>query len=246
MTGKFDNSETATGARPIAGIRERRSRVHCIVNEAAISVTANVLLAAGAVPSMSHDPQEVVGFTKSSDALSVNLGMLTASKRDAINTAVGTACDNGIPWVLDPALANRSESRLKFCETLLERRPRVIRGNAAEIDSLCNAMKLTRQDLARNRSIVVMTTGEGDQIISRKHIQELDFGHAWMESVTGMGCALSALLAAFLTVIDDAFEAAVEIAQLYGSIGRAAATRSGGPGTFLGHFLDGLYAESVL
>lgn len=246
MTGKHDNSETAAGVRAVTGIRERQSRVHCIVNEAAVSVTANVLLAVGAVPSMSHDPLEVADFTESSDALSVNLGMLTDSKRDAIETAASTAGDNGIPWVLDPALSNRSESRLKFCETLLERRPRVIRGNAAEIDSLCNAMKLTRQDLARNRSIVVMTTGEVDQIISRKHIQELDFGHAWMESVTGMGCALSALLAAFLTVIDDAFEAAVEIAQLYGSIGRAAATRSGGPGTFLGHFLDGLYAESVL
>ena len=106
-------------------------------------------------------------------------------------------------------------------------------------------MNLTREELARNRSVVVMTTGEVDQIVSQNRTQDIACGHPWMECVTGLGCAFSALLAAFLTVMDDAFDAAVDIARTYGSIGHAAAVRSHGPGTFFGHFLDCLYAESI-
>ena len=245
MTGNNDKVKTAAASATACVIREKRSRVHCIVNEAATSVAANVLLAVGAVPTMTHNPRETADFTRSSNALSINLGMLTDAKRRAIKTSVGTAHDHQIPWVLDPAFADRSATRLNFCRTLLDQQPRVIRGNPDEIDSLCGAIRLNRRDLARSQPIVVMTTGETDQIMSGNHCRELSLGHPWMQGVTGMGCALSALLAAFLTVIDDAFESAVEVAHLYGSIGREAALRAGGPGTFLGHFLDCLHAESV-
>ena len=245
MTGTTDISESLAEATALVEIRALHPRVHCIVNEAAVSVTANVLLASGATPSMSHDPQEITAFTSSSNALSVNLGMLTQSKCQAITTAVSTASKHRIPWVLDPALSDRSEFRLEYCEKLLEQQPSVLRGNAAEIDAICRSMNLTREELARNRSIVVMTTGEVDQVVSQNRTQDIACGHPWMECITGLGCAFSALLAAFLTVIDDAFDAAVDIARTYGSIGHAAAARSHGPGTFFGHFLDCLYAESI-
>jgi hydroxyethylthiazole kinase len=40
-------------------LRERRPRVHCITNAVAQAFTANMLLAAGAVPSMTIAPKEV-------------------------------------------------------------------------------------------------------------------------------------------------------------------------------------------
>ncbi len=246
MTGIIDNSASLAKSNALVEIRALQPRVHCIVNEAAVSVTANVLLASGATPSMSHDPQEVAEFTTSSNALSINLGMLTQSKYKAIITAVNAASGNRVPWVLDPALCDRSGSRLDFCNELLEQQPSVLRGNSAEIDAICRRLNLTREELARERSVVVMTTSEIDQVISKNQTREFACGHPWMESVTGMGCAFSALLAAILTVIDDAFDAAVDTAKIYGSIGHTAAALSHGPGTFIGNFLDCLYAESLL
>ena len=40
-------------------LRERRPRVHCITNAVAQNFTANMLLAAGAMPSMTIAPEEV-------------------------------------------------------------------------------------------------------------------------------------------------------------------------------------------
>lgn len=245
MTGTIDKSESLANSNALVEIRALQPRVHCIVNEAAISVTANILLASGATPSMTHDPEDIVEFTSSSDALSINLGMLTQSKSRAIITAVNAASSDRIPWVLDPALCDRSRSRLNFCNELLEQQPSVLRGNAAEIDAICRAVNLTREELVRKRSIVVMTTGKVDQVISQCRTREIVCGHPWMESVTGMGCAFSALLAAFLTVIDDAFDAAVDVAQTYGSIGHTAGAVSNGPGTYIGNFLDCIYAKSL-
>ena len=43
-------------------LRERRPRVHCITNAVAQHFTANVLLAAGAIPSMTISADEIGAF----------------------------------------------------------------------------------------------------------------------------------------------------------------------------------------
>ena len=245
MAGKSKNSDSVAAEHALAHIRKRKSRVHCIVNEAAVSVTANTLSAVGANPSMTYSPHDIADFTESADALSVNLGMLTDSKCEAISIAVQTACEVQIPWVLDPAFINRSGSRLQFCQQLLDQRPDVVRGNSDEIDALCNAVNLTKQELARKHAIVVMTTGATDHFVSDYRTKKVTQGHQWMDHVTGMGCALSALLAAFLSVVDDAWEAATEVARIYSEVGSEAAARSSGPGTYIGNFIDCLYDQSI-
>ena len=55
-----------------------------------------------------------------------------------------------------------------------------------------------------------------------------------------MGCTLSALIAAMLTVYDDPFDASVNTMFLYGVIGKRAANASQGPGTFVNTFIDHL------
>ena len=246
MAGSDDRYDALAAGTALAGVRTLQPKVHCIANDAAASLTANVLLAVGAVPSMTHNPSEAADFTKSADALSINLGMLTESRREAIEVAASTACDNDIPWVLDPVLSNRSPSRLKLCLGLLDRRPDVIRGNAREIDAICDAVNSTRRELARKRSVVVVITGVVDQIISGGQTREFTLGHRWMSDTTGTGCALSALIAATLAVIDDTFSAAARVMEIYGSTGQAASVRAGGPGTFVGHFLDCLHEASTV
>src|SRR5215472_5787952 len=68
----------------LARVRARRPRVHCITNAVAQQFTANMLLAANAVPSMTTDPAEVAEFVARADALLVNLGTLAARRPRAI------------------------------------------------------------------------------------------------------------------------------------------------------------------
>ena len=79
-----------------ARIRSRAPRVHCITNSVAQQYTANMLLAAGAVPSMTLSPDEIGGFVAGADALLVNLGTFDAERKSAIGAALlprpSTAC----------------------------------------------------------------------------------------------------------------------------------------------------------
>ena len=247
MNSSASQSESVvSGSNALARIRARQPLVHCIVNEAAMTLAANVLLAAGAHPSLTNSPKEIRSFTNTADALNINLGMLKSSKRRAIAIAVAAASEAKIPWVLDPTMINRSKSRLNFCIELLGWGPCVIRGNASEIESLCKKLRLSPQELSAAYRLVLVITGRVDRIVSQDRIQEFSLGHEWMNNTTGMGCALSALLAAVLTVYDNTVDAVAETLQIYGTAGQTAAMRSQGPGTFVSHFIDCLYDESAV
>src|ERR1700681_1426166 len=73
----------------LARIRSRAPRVHCITNSVAQAYTANMLLAAGAIPSMTISPEEIAAFVAGADALLVNLGTFDAERRAAIDVALG-------------------------------------------------------------------------------------------------------------------------------------------------------------
>src|SRR4030088_1123867 len=79
----------------LARIRARRPRVHCITNAVAQNFTANMLLAAGAVPSMTIASDEIAVFVARADALLVNLGTLDPERRGAIEIAIATAGGRG-------------------------------------------------------------------------------------------------------------------------------------------------------
>ena len=53
----------------LARIRGRAPRVHCITNSVAQQYTANMLLAAGAVPSMTISADEISAFVAGANAL---------------------------------------------------------------------------------------------------------------------------------------------------------------------------------
>ena len=107
----------------LARIRDRAPRVHCITNTVAQNYTANMLLAAGAVPSMTISPEEIVSFVAGADALLVNLGTFDAERRRAIDVALGAAGTARMPWVLDPVFIERSPGRAQFARELLARGP---------------------------------------------------------------------------------------------------------------------------
>lgn len=222
-------------------VRETTPRVHCIVNEAAMNFTANALLAIGAEPSMTNDSWEVQPFVESSNALSVNLGMLNDAKRRAIRVSVKTANNFNIPWVLDPTLIDRSDPRLSFARQLLHYHPSVVRGNSDEIASLCKAMDATVEMISEERESIFVTSGNRDHVTSVERTTVVNSGHAWMHTVTGMGCALSAVISAFISCNEDSFNAVIDALKLFGNAGTEAGHQSAGPGTFETSFLDQLY-----
>src|SRR6266851_1204165 len=143
----------------LARLAARSPRVHCITNAVAQNFTANVLLAVGAVPSMTVAPEEIAEFVARADALLVNLGTLDRERREAAAIAVEAAA--GRPWLLDPVFVDRSASRTAFARALAAKGPRVVRLNGAEFSVLADAAPTddALKRYALDRRCVVALTG---------------------------------------------------------------------------------------
>jgi hydroxyethylthiazole kinase len=224
-------------------VRQRRPRVHCITNAVAQTFTANMLLAAGAVPSMTIAPDEVADFVKRANALLVNLGTLDPARREASEISIGAAASAGIPWVLDPVFVERSAPRMAFAGQLVKRAPRAIRLNRAEFMALAgtpaDGPALAR--FANEWRAVLGLTGDVDLVADGKRLAAIANGHALMSRVTAMGCAGSALVGAFLAVEDDAWTAVASALIALGVAGEVAAARAQGPGSFAAGIIDAIY-----
>lgn len=224
-------------------LRDERTRVHAITNAAAQTLTANLLLAAGGIPSLTVAPDEIPAFTSRSAALLVNLGTLDADRRAAIPRAIAVACAHAKPWVLDPVFVEASPSRLEFARACLAGRPDILRCNAAEFTALAGdeATPETVQAFARVHGTIVALTGAVDLIADGTRLIRIENGHSLMSRVTAMGCAGTALVAAFAALHDNALEAAASALLVTGVAGEIAARHAKGPGTFQPAFLDALY-----
>ena len=233
----------AIAADVIARLRERHPRVHCITNSVAQAFTANILLAMGAIPSMTIAPQEIADFAARADTLLVNLGTFDSERRAAIEIALKQVSEVGQPWVLDPVLIDVSEPRAAYARTLASRKPKAIRLNAAEFDALSGsaASKDAIARFAADTTSIVGITGAVDKIGDAQRFLQIENGHPLMHAVTAMGCAASSLVAACLCIEKDAFIATASALLAFSVAGEAAADMSKGPGSFAVAFIDALH-----
>jgi hydroxyethylthiazole kinase len=227
----------------LAGLRQTPRRIHVITNAAAQALTANLLLAAGAVPSLTVSPDEAPAFTARSAALVINLGTLDAERRASIPWSIATARQQHLPWVLDPVFVEASPQRLTLARLCLAGKPTVLRCNAAEFSALAGAEPGPDavRSFAREHGVVVALTGPTDLVTDGLRTAMIANGDALMTRVTAMGCAGTSLLAAFAALHADAFEAAAAALLTIGISGEIAAAKADGPGTFQAAFLDALY-----
>lgn len=223
----------------LARIRREAPRVHCLTNTVAQSLTANLLSAAGAIPSMSLAVDEIDHFIAGSAALLVNLGTLDEARRAAMTRAVAVAGEQGKPWVLDPVMVDRSPRRLEFARALLAHRPTVVRGNVAEMAVL--AGRAGPGGLARAAGAVVAETGRVDRVSDGRHVIRITTGHPLMARVIGLGCAASALVAAFCAIEGDRLMATAQALFALGVAGELAGETAVGPASFQTALLDRLY-----
>jgi hydroxyethylthiazole kinase len=231
-------------ATALARVRDERPRVHVLTNPVAMTLSANLLLAAGAVPSMTPDPAAQADFVGTSRALVVNLGMLDGPRVAALRRAVPEARRLGRPWLLDPVKVERSPDRLALARELADAGPAVVRGNAAELAALAGgADGPALAAFARARGLTAAATGPVDLVADGAgRTARVANGSPLMDRVTAMGCAASALAGAFLAVEPDPFLAAVAALLTAGVAGDVAAESARGPGSFVPAFLDAVHA----
>jgi hydroxyethylthiazole kinase len=216
-------------------LRARGPRVHCITNAVAQTFTANTLLAAGAVPSMTLAADEIGAFVGRADGLLVNLGTFDEERRDATAAALAVAGERGIPWVLDPVFIDRSAARADYAKALAAQKPGAVRLNGAEFAALSGSEP---EDAALARTAldtraVMALTGTVDRITDGAQAIAIENGHPLMARVTAMG---------FLAVESDAFKASASALLCFGVAGGLAGERASGPGSFPAALLDALYA----
>jgi hydroxyethylthiazole kinase len=223
----------------IERLRVRQPRVHCITNAVAQNFTANVLLAAGAVPSMTIARAEVAAFASRADALLVNLGTFDAERRAAADLAIAEVRAASKPFVLDPVMIDRSPPRAAYARGLLSRGPSAIRMNAAEFAALSGDG--SPQAFAEEQQTIVAITGGTDLVTDGVRTLRIANGHPLMARVTAMGCAESALVAAALALQPDPLMAVGAALLMFGIAGDIAGETANGPGTFGVHILDALF-----
>jgi hydroxyethylthiazole kinase len=224
-------------------LRARSPRIHCITNNVAQNFTANALLAAGCVPSMTLAEEEIGAFVAGADALLVNLGTFDRERRQATEIAVATATQEGVPWVLDPVFVERSVPRAQFARGMVARAPAVMRLNHAEFSALAGhePEPAAVAAAARDYGIVIGLSGATDMVTDGARGAHIGNGHALMAKVTAMGCAGSALVAGLLAVEDDAWLATAAALIVFGVAGEMAAAKAQGPGSFAVAMIDALH-----
>ncbi|MGY6570774.1 MAG: hydroxyethylthiazole kinase, partial [Salinarimonas sp.] len=122
--------------------------------------------------------------------------------------------------------------------------PAILRCNAAEFEALTGAPAdpETLRDEAARRGCVIALTGPVDFVTDGVRLFEIHNGHPLMARITAMGCAGTALIAAFASREPDTLVATASALLTLGIAGDIAGSRAAGPGSFQPAFLDALYA----
>ena len=230
--------------------------IHCITNPISINQCANGLLAVGARPIMAEHPKEVSEITQSAQALMLNLGNITDARMESILISAKTAQAQGIPFLLDAVGIACSALRREYATELLNIAvPRVIKGNYSEIQALYRqsyhssgvdadsrleipAIELAATSLARSLGTIILASGKVDIVTNGSRLYHLHNGTPQLSQVTGTGCLLGALCAAYLSAKPD-LAAVVTGCAVLGICGELAQT-SRGTGSFLCNLMDAL------
>ena len=211
IQGIFGQRNVRWGAASIFGRLYGRPVVQCITNHVTVNDVANVVLAMGASPIMSHHIKEVSEVQEKATALLLNLG--ATDDYDAMKEAMKTAVRFSHPVVIDPVGAAVSSFRRKQAENLIEIGiPACIRGNYSEILALCRRretlngldddrtydniedMKEVVCEYAKRIGTTVVASGVTDIVSDGRNTVCIETGHSMQRQITGSGCMLSAAI----------------------------------------------------
>ena len=252
----------------LENVRAKCPLIHNITNYVTVNDCANILIACGAAPIMADDREEAAEITALCGGLNINIGTLNRRTIDSMLIAGKRANELNHPVVLDPVGAGASKLRTDTALRLLQEvKFTVIRGNISEIKTMaCGsgttkgvdadvADRVTEENLeemvafakafAAKTGAVVAITGAIDIVADGKRTFCIRNGHPMMSSITGTGCQLSAMTAAFVTANPDtpleAAAAAVCAMGLAGEIAHERLTPLDGNSSYRNYIIDAIY-----
>lgn len=253
--------------KTIENVRKHTPLIHNITNYVTVNDVANVLLACGASPIMADEPEDAAEITTICSGLNINIGTLNKRTIEAMFAAGHRAQQLGHILVLDPVGAGastlRTETALKLMQEL---KFDVIRGNMSEIKTLALGSGTTRgvdadvadavteqnlsaavsfvKDFARQADCIVAVTGAIDLVSDGEKCYVIRNGRPEMGLVTGTGCQLSGIMAAFIAAHPDKLEAAAAAVAAMGLAGEIAWSRMAegdGNSTYRNRIIDAIY-----
>lgn len=249
-------------------VRAKNPLIHNITNYVTVNDCANVLIACGAAPIMSDAEEEVEEIVSICSALNINIGTLNDRTIRSMFLAGTCANEFGRPIVLDPVGAGASRLRTETASRLLDELDiAVVRGNISEIKALASGSATTKgvdadvadrvtdasldeaiafaKAFADKADAVVAITGEIDIVADATRAFVIRNGHAMMSSISGTGCQLSAMTAAFVAAnpgrILEAAAAAVALMGFAGERAFARLTDTDGNSTYRNYVIDAIY-----
>ena len=252
-------------------LRHQNPLVICITNDVVRTFTANGLLAIGASPIMSECSEDLKDLIVHASALLINIGTLTPDKASYYKEAIQLAKVHEVPVVLDPVGCHAGAYRLSVVLDLIKTgNISLLRGNQSEIKAVYDALShddtannstagkgvdgaqvedsaVIAYRLARVINCPVVATGEEDYVSDGTRVFAVPHGHPIMTAVTGTGCLLGAVLAAFFSAYYP-YKDSMSIGEFlayalayYGLAGESAVKVSGiKPGSFSVAFIDAL------
>lgn len=264
-------SEPVTAAKCGAlldALRVKKPLVHFITNYVTVNDCANILLACGGSPIMSDDLDEVEEITSICGGLNINIGTLNRNTIPSMFAAGKRANQLDHPVVLDPVGAGASKLRTDTaCRLLQEVQFTVIRGNSSELKALALGSGSTRgvdanaadavtedtldravafaKEFSAQTGAVIAITGAIDIVADRTHAFCIRNGHPMMSRITGTGCQLSAMTAAYVTANRETpLEAAAAAVCAMGLCGELAYRRlaaQDGNSTYRNYIIDAIF-----
>ncbi|MFS0823982.1 hydroxyethylthiazole kinase [Bacillus sp. 1P02SD] len=204
----------------LANVRESTPLVHNITNYVTVNDVANMVLACGGSPIMADDPKEVADITNICSALVINIGTLNERTIESMILAGKAANKVGNPVILDPVGAGASSLRTNTVYRLLnEVQFSVIRGNLSEIKTVHAGSGYTKgvdaaaEDVINEGNLdemvqfakrvseqthaVIAITGAIDIVANKDKAYVIRNGHPLMSKITGTGCMLTSVVAAY-------------------------------------------------
>ena len=217
---------------------------------------------------MADDIQEVAEITSICNATVINIGTLNTRTIDAMLTAGKKANELGHITVLDPVGAGATKLRTETTLRLLNKiQFSVIKGNISEIKTIYQGSGTTKgvdadisdivtennideaialaKELSKKTNAVIAITGVIDIIADSKKAYIIKNGHAMMSKITGTGCMLTAMIAAYCASnTNDILEATAAAVSAMGLCGEMAYLQTqkanAGTSSFRMHLIDAI------
>lgn len=252
----------------LSNVREKCPLIHNITNYVTVNDVANILLACGGSPIMSDDEGEVEEITAICGGLNINIGTLNKNTIPSMFLAGKKANELGHKVLLDPVGAGASALRTNTALDLLKKvKFDVIRGNISEIKTLAvgsgttkgvdadvsdavteenldKSIAFAKKFAAKTKSVIAIT-GAIDLVCDSEKCYVIRNGRAEMGKITGTGCQLSGMTAAFITANPDnileATAAAVCAMGLAGQLAWEKMQDGDGNSTYRNRIINAIY-----